>query len=57
MPQMEKMNQKSKLKGEPARLLARYLDAYRSVRLPGKPEDKPTMMKSTVPEPRAPHNP
>ena len=41
MPQMEKMNQKSKLKGEQANLLTRYLDAYRAGRLPGKPEVKP----------------
>ena len=38
---MEKMNKKSKLKGEQAGLLTRYLDAYRAGRLPGKPQDKP----------------
>ena len=54
---MEKMNQKSKLKGEPASLLARYLDAYRAGRLTGKPEDKPTMMKSMGPRPSSPQIP
>jgi cytochrome c553 len=38
---MEKMNQKSKLKGEQTNSLTRYLDAYRAGRLPGKPEDDP----------------
>ena len=38
---MEKMSVKSKLKGEQAGLLARYLDAYRAGRLAGKPQDKP----------------
>jgi len=38
---MEKMNKKSKLKGEQAGLLTRYLDAYRAGRLPSKPQDKP----------------
>jgi len=38
---MEKMNKKSKLKGEQPSLLTRYLDAYRAGRLPGKPQDKP----------------
>lgn len=37
---MEKMNNKSKLKGEQAELLTRFLDAYRAGRLPGKPEAK-----------------
>ena len=37
---MEKMSVKSKLKGEQASLLTRYLDAYRAGRLPGKPQDK-----------------
>ena len=37
---MEKMNKKSKLKGEQASLLNRYLDLYRAGRLPGKPQDK-----------------
>ena len=41
---MEKMNKKSKLKGAPASLLNRYLDAYRAGRLPGKPQDKPTTL-------------
>ena len=41
---MEKMNKKSKLKGAPASLLNRYLDAYRAGRLPGKPQDKPTIL-------------
>jgi cytochrome c553 len=35
----EKMDRKSKLKTEQADLLRRYLDAYRTGRLPGKPED------------------
>lgn len=38
---MEKMNKKSKLKEDQARLLTRYLDAYRAGRLPGKPEQEP----------------
>lgn len=38
---MVKMNQKSKLKGEPASLLGRYLNTYRAGQLPGKPQDKP----------------
>ena len=38
---MEKMNKKSKLKGESASLLTRYLDAYRAGRLAGKPQEKP----------------
>jgi cytochrome c553 len=38
---LEKMNKKSKLKGDPASLLTRYLDAYRAGQLPGKPQDKP----------------
>lgn len=38
---MEKMNQKSKLKSEPAHLLKRYLDEYRAGRIAGKPEAKP----------------
>ena len=38
---MEKMNKKSKLKGEPASLLTRYLEDYRAGRLAGKPQDKP----------------
>ena len=42
---MEKMNKKSKIKGEQAALLNRYLDAYRAGQLPGRPQDKP---KSTV---------
>ena len=37
---MEKMNKKSKIKGEQAALLNRYLDAYRAGQLPGKPEAK-----------------
>ena len=37
---MEKMNAKSKLKPAQAELLNRYLDAYRTGRLPGKPQDK-----------------
>ena len=39
---MEKMNKKSKLKGEQASLLTRYLDDYRADRLAGKPQDKAT---------------
>ena len=38
---MEKMNKKSKLKEEQARLLTRYLDAYRTGQSLGKPQDKP----------------
>ena len=38
---MEKMNKKSKLKGEQPDLLTRYLDAYRAGGLAGKPQDKP----------------
>lgn len=38
---MKKMSKKSKLKAEQASLLARYLEAYRAGRLPGKPQDKP----------------
>ncbi len=38
---MEKMNKKSKLKEEQARLLTRYLESYRAGGLPGKPQDKP----------------
>jgi cytochrome c553 len=38
---MERMNKKPKLKGEPASLLNRYLDAYRAGQLPGQPEGKP----------------
>jgi len=41
---MEKMSKKSKLKGEQASLLTRYLDDYRAGRLVGKPQDK---LKST----------
>ena len=37
---MGKMNKKSKLKGEQADLLGRYLDQYREGRLPGKPQGK-----------------
>ena len=37
---MEKMNAKSKLKAAQAELLNRYLDTYRTGRLPGKPQDK-----------------
>ena len=35
------VNVKSKLKGEEASLLTRYLGAYRAGRLPGKPQDEP----------------
>ena len=38
---MEKMNKKSKLKGEQVSVLGQYLDAYRAGRLPGKPEHEP----------------
>jgi hypothetical protein len=38
---MEKTSVKSKLKGEQASLLTRYLNSYREGRLPGKPQDKP----------------
>jgi hypothetical protein len=37
---MEKMNKKSKLKPEQVGVLARFLDACRAGRLPGKPQDK-----------------
>jgi hypothetical protein len=38
---MEKMNRKSKLNGEQAGLLARYLDVYRAGRIDGKPQNRP----------------
>jgi mono/diheme cytochrome c family protein len=38
---MEKMATKSKLKEDQAKLLNRYLAAYRAGQLPGKPEQRP----------------
>jgi hypothetical protein len=38
---LEKMSRKSKLKEEQSTLLRRYLDAYRTGEVAGKPETKP----------------